>query len=72
MLDQLQLRDLFGFIATDPITVMEMLAPKCAVVRTGTVVMVEDALFVVGTGHAAQAVSLQFPAGKRKATQRRA
>ena len=53
MLDQLQLRDFLRFIATNPITMMKMLAPKRAVIRTDTVVMVEDALFVVGPKHRA-------------------
>jgi hypothetical protein len=51
MFNELQLRDFFRFIATDPIAVMEMLAPECAVIRTGTVVMVKDALFVIGARH---------------------
>lgn len=49
--DELQLGDFFGFIATDPKTVMEMLAPKRTVVGTGPVVMVKDALLVIGAKH---------------------
>ena len=51
MLDKLQLCDFFGFIAADPIPVVEMLAPKRALVRAGTVVMVEDALLVIRAKH---------------------
>jgi len=47
LLDKLQLCDFFGY----PIPVVEMLAPERAVVRAGAVVMVEDALLVIGAKH---------------------
>jgi hypothetical protein len=49
MLDELELRFFFGFIAADPISVMEMLAPEGAVIGADEVVVLDDSVLVVWT-----------------------
>jgi len=49
MLDELKLCFFFGFIATNPIAVMQVFAPERAVVRTEDVVVLDDALFIIRT-----------------------
>ena len=49
MLDQLKLRFFLGFIAADPIAVMEMLAPERAVVGADEIVVLDDSVFIVWT-----------------------
>jgi hypothetical protein len=47
MLDELELRFFFRFIAANPISVMQMLAPERAVVGTDEVVMLDDSALIV-------------------------
>ena len=47
MLDELKLGLFLGFIATNPIAVMQMLAPEGAIVGADEVVVLDDSVFVV-------------------------
>ena len=53
MIDELDLRGFFRFIATDPVAVMYMLTPQGAVVRANDVVVFNDFVLLVGArvGH---------------------
>ena len=50
MFDELELGDVLGFVAGDPVAVMEMFTPEGAVVGADAIVVVDDAGFVVGAG----------------------
>src|SRR5215472_3618004 len=47
VLSELLLRQLFGFVAPNPITMMQMFAPKRAVIGTDDVVVLDDFSLVV-------------------------
>jgi hypothetical protein len=47
MLDELKLGFFLGFIAANPISVMQMLAPERAVVGTDEVVVLDDSALIV-------------------------
>ena len=47
---ELELGLFFGFVAANPVAMMEVFAPEGVVVRTDLVVMLDDFAFVVGTG----------------------
>ena len=51
MFDQLKLRGFFGFVTGDPVAAMKVFSLQRAVVGAGTVVVVEDELFVIGPSH---------------------
>jgi hypothetical protein len=47
MLDELKLGLFLGFIAANPIAVMQMLTPEGAIVRTEYVVVFDDSMLIV-------------------------
>src|SRR5205085_9825767 len=53
VLDELHLRGLFRFVATNPIAVMNVLSPQRMVIGAHAVVVLADFLFVIRPGHGA-------------------
>ena len=68
MFDELKLCLFLRFIPSDPITVMQMLAPDGSVERSKDVVVLDDFLFVVGTRHLTGALSGHGQASNRNCT----
>jgi len=57
MFDELKLCLFLGFIAANPVTVVEMFTPERAVIRAKEIVVLDDFLFVVGTRQRQRLVS---------------
>ncbi len=57
MLDELKLGPFLGFIAANPIAVMQMLSPKRAIVRTKEVVVFDNSMLVVCARHSGEHAS---------------
>src|SRR6266481_2981015 len=51
MVDKLKLRFFLGFIPSNPVSVMDMLAPEGAVVGTHDVIVLDDSVFFVWARH---------------------
>src|SRR5258707_13742846 len=68
MFDELKLCLFLRFIPSDPITVMQMLAPDGTVERSKAAVVLDAFLFVVGTRHLKGALSGLGQASNRNCT----